>query len=121
VGATGLATNKTEYRRRLGEQSDDQLDAWAKELMRDVAKRVGVVRVIEDVRKTAGLDEAGFRRVFARGGGAPATVGLDAAGRLMAPTISLHCVVTGMRADLSDSRARLIDYLVANFEEIVYI
>ena len=121
MGATGLATNKTEYRRRLGEQSDDQLDTWAKELMRDVAKRVGVARVIEDVRKAARLDEAGIRRVFARGGGAPATIGYDAGGQLMAPTIALHCLVTGMRADLADARARLIEYLVANFDEIVYI
>ena len=121
MGATGLATNKTEYRRRLADQTDDQLDAWAKELMRDVAKRVGLVRVLEDLRSAASLDEAGLRRVFARGGGAPQTVGQDASGRLMLPTISLHCLVTGMRADLPDARRRLIDYLVANFEEIVYI
>lgn len=70
MGATGLAANPTEYRDRLREQSDAQLDAWAAELMRDVAARRGVVKVVADVQKTARLDERTFRRVFARGGGA---------------------------------------------------
>ncbi len=116
----GLAGNPTEYRKRLGDESDDQIDAWTKELMRDVAVRKGVIKVLEDVRQTARLDENGLKRVFARGGGAPATAGYDAQGRLMVPAISLHCLVTGMRAELPDARARLIDYLVANFDEIVY-
>jgi hypothetical protein len=46
VGATGLAANPTEYRKRLGEQTDDQLDSWSKELMRDVAVRRGVIKVL---------------------------------------------------------------------------
>jgi hypothetical protein len=121
VGVTGLAANPTEYRQRLGQQTDEQLDAWAKELMRDVAIRRGVITVVVDVQKTARLDEAGFRRVFARGGGAPQTVGYDAAGHLMVPAISLHFLVTGLRADVADARARIIDYLAANFGEIVYI
>ena len=121
MGATGLAATKTEYRRRLEDQTDDQLDAWTKELLRDTARRVGVAEVIADFRKAARLDEAGFRRVFALGGGAPATVGYDAGDRLMAPTIALHFLVTGLRADVPDARARVIDYLVANFEEIVYV
>ena len=121
MGATGLAGKPTEYRKRLGEQADEQLDSWAKELMRDVAIRRGVITVVTDVQRTARLDEAGFRRVFARGGGAPQTVGFDAAGHLMVPAISLHCLVTGLRADVADARARIIDYLVANFDEIVYI
>jgi len=121
VGATGLAANPTEYRKRLGEQTDEQLDSWAKELMRDVAIRRGVVTVVTDVQRTARLDEAGFRRAFARGGGAPQTVGFDAAGHLMVPAISLHCLVTGMRVDVADARARIIDYLVASFDEIVYV
>jgi hypothetical protein len=121
VGATGLASNPTEYRRRLGDQTDEQLDSWAKELMRDVAIRRGVIKVVTDVRRTARLDEPGIRRVFARGGGAPQTVGFDALGNLMVPAISLHCLVTGLRADASDARKRIIDYLVANFDEIVYV
>jgi hypothetical protein len=51
VEATGLSTNKKEYRARLAEQSDDQIDAWTAELMRDVAIRRGVIKVIKDFRK----------------------------------------------------------------------
>jgi hypothetical protein len=39
----------------------------------------------------------------------------------MVPAISLHCLVTGLRAFAADARARLIDYLAANFDEIVYV
>ena len=45
---TGLSGDPGEYRTRLADQSDEQIDAWAAELMRDVAIRRGVVRVIED-------------------------------------------------------------------------
>jgi len=121
VGATGLAANPTEYRDRLREQTDDQLDAWTAELLRDVAKRRGVAKVVTDFRKTAHLDEKALRRVFARGGGAPQTVGTDANGHLMVPTISLHFLVPGLRAEVPDARDRLIAYLVASFDEIVYV
>jgi hypothetical protein len=121
VGATGLAANPTEYRDRLREQSDEQLDAWTSELLRDVARRRGVAQVVSDFRRTAHLDEKAFRRVFARGGGAPQTVGTDAAGHLMMPSISLHFLVPGLRAELPDARDRLISYLVGCFDEIVYV
>lgn len=121
MGATGLAANPTEYRERLSEQSDAQLDAWAAELMRDVAARRGVVKVVADVQKTARLDERAFRRVFARGGGAPQVVGKDAQGHLIVPAIALHFVVSGLRAELPDARDRLIAYLAASFNEIVYV
>ena len=48
MAATGLSADPTEYRARLGEQDDAQLDAWASELMRDVAKRRGVLKVLAD-------------------------------------------------------------------------
>jgi hypothetical protein len=121
VGASGLASTPTEYRERLRQQTDDQLDSWAAELMRDVAKRRGLVHVVAGFRKTCSLDEGAFRRVFARGGGAPQTVGHDAAGNLMVPTISLHFLVPGLRAEAADARDRLIAYLVACFDEIVYV
>ena len=121
MGATGLAATPTEYLERLRQQTDEQLDAWAAELLRDVAKRRGLAKVVADFRKTAHLDEKAFRRVFARGGGAPQTVGTDAAGRLMVPSISLHFLVPGLRAEVSDARVRLIAYLVACFDEIVYV
>jgi len=121
LGATGLAANPTQYRERLAGQSDEELDAWVAELMRDVAKRRGVAKVVADIQKVARLDEKSFRRVFARGGGASQTIGKDAEGRLMVPTISLHFLVPGLRLEVQDARARLIAYLVASFDEIVYV
>jgi hypothetical protein len=121
VGATGLSPTPTEYRARLLDQPDEQLDAWAAELLRDVAKRRGLAKVVADFRKATRLDEKAFRRAFARGGGAPQTVGTDAGGRLMVPTISLHFLVPGLRAEVSDARDRLIAFLVASFDEIVYV
>jgi hypothetical protein len=121
VAATGLSGDPTEYRARLTAQTDEQIDAWAAELMRDVALRRGVIKVVEDFRRTGGLDERAFERVFASGGGPPAVVGRDASGRLMVPAITLHALVPGIRSQLGDGRDRLIAYLVANFGEIVYV
>jgi hypothetical protein len=121
VAATGLSGDEHEYRTRLDDQSDEQIDAWAAELMRDVAIRRGVIRVVDDFRAAARIDERAFERVFSTGGGPPAVIGRDADGRLMVPAITLHALVPGIRAQVPDGRARLIDYLVANFEEIVYV
>ncbi len=120
-GATGLAQDPAEYRRRLDEQPDDQLDSWAKELMRDVSIRVGVRRVVRDVLASTGIDESGFERVFAAGGGAPATLGRTADGEIMVPAIELWCLVPGIRHEIPGARACLIDYLVRNFDEIAYV
>ncbi len=38
----------------------------------------------------------------------------------MVPAITLHCLVPGLRAQVKDARARLIEYLVENFNELVY-
>ena len=119
--ATGLSADPIEYRDRLAEQSDEQIDAWASELMRDVAKRRGVIRVLEDFRRAARLDERGIEQVFASGGGPTAVVGRDAQGRQMIPAIALHSLVPGVRARAKDGRQRLIDYLVENFDELVYV
>jgi hypothetical protein len=121
MGATGLAANTTEYRKRLAGESDEQIDSWVAELMRDMAKRRGVAVVVADAQKVFRLDESAIRRVFSRGGGAPQTVGRDAEGRLMIPAVSLHFLVPGLRADLQDARTRLIAFLVACFDEIVYV
>jgi hypothetical protein len=121
VTATGLSADPTDYRRRLGEQTDEQIDAWSAELMRDVAIRRGVIRVIEDFRRAAGLSEGEFERVFASGGGPSAVVGRDRDGRLMVPAITLWALVPGIRSQVADARDRLIEYLVANFHEIVYV
>ncbi len=121
MGTTGLAADAKEYRARLQEQPDVQLDTWASELVRDVAMRRGVLRVLADFRRATRLSDAELERVFAAGGGPPALLGRDREGRLMVPAITLHCLVTGLRAEVADGRDRLIEYLVANFEELVYV
>ena len=121
MGATGLSADSDEYRRRLSEQSDDQIDAWSQELMRDLSIRRGVVKVVGDFRRSAHLSEPEFERVFASGGGAPATVGRDEQGRLMVPAIALWALVPGLRAQVPDARDRLVTYLAENFDELVYV
>jgi hypothetical protein len=121
VGATGLSVDRNEYRTRLAEQPDAQIDTWAAEMMRDTAIRRGVVRVVGDFRRAAGLTEQEFERVFAFGGGPPATIGRDAAGRLMVPAAALWALVPGVRSRTPDGRGCLIEYLVASFDELVYV
>lgn len=121
MGASGLSGNQSEYRSRLSDQPDAQIDQWAAELMRDIAIRRGVLRVVEDFRRAARLDEREFERVFASGGGPPATIGRDGQGRLMVPAISLWALVPGIRSQVPDGRDRLIEYLIANFDELVYV
>ena len=121
MATSGLSADPTEYRKRLADQSDEQIDAWASELMRDVVIRRGVIRVIDDFRRTAKLTEPEFERVFASGGGPPAVVGRDREGNIMVPAITLFALVPGIRSQVADGRARLIEYLVANFNEIVYV
>jgi hypothetical protein len=121
VATSGLSADPKEYRTRLAEQSDDQIDAWAAEMMRDVAIRRGVVKVVDDFRRAARLDEPGFERVFASGGGPPASIGRDREGRLMVPAITLFALVPGIRSQVADGRDRLVEYLVQNFDELVYV
>ena len=121
MGTTGLSADPEVYRERLAEQSDEQIDAWASELMRDVAIRRGVVKVVADFRTAARLDESSFERVFASGGGPPAVIGRDRDGRLMVPAITLFALVPGIRSQVADGRDRLVEYLVANFGELVYV
>ena len=121
MAATGLSADPDEYRIRLAAQTDEQIDLWASELMRDVAKRRGVIRVLDDLRRAARLSDADIERVFASGGGPSAVVGRDAQGRQMLPAVALFALVPGIRADARDGRQRLIDYLVENFDELVYV
>ena len=51
MASTGLSADPTEYRARLADQSDDQIDAWVAELMRDVVIRRGIVKVVDDFRR----------------------------------------------------------------------
>ena len=121
MGATGLSAEPAEYRRRLTEQSDEQLDAWTQELMRDLSIRRGVVKVLADFRRSAELSEPELERVFAAGGGAPSTIGRDGQGRLMVPAVALWALVPGLRAQVPDARDRLVSYLVESFGEVVYV
>jgi hypothetical protein len=121
MSGTGLSANPKEYRARLADQADTQIDAWVSELMRDVVIRRGIVKVVSDFRAAARLSEAEFERVFAFGGGAPRTLGRDVKGNVIVPTVSLWTLVPGTRALVPDSRGRLIEYLVANFHELVYV
>ncbi len=121
MAATALSADPKEYRARLATQTDERIDGWVAELMRDVVIRRGIVKVVEDIRRAARLDERGFERVFASGGGPPAVIGRDARGRLVVPTITLFALVPGIRAEVPDARDRLVEYLVENFDEIVYV
>lgn len=121
MGASALSADPMEYRTRLADQSDEQIDAWSAELMRDVTIRRGVLRVVEQFSRSAGINEREFERVFTSGGGPAASIGRDARGRLMVPAITVHALVPGIRSQVADARERLIEYLVANFEEVVYV
>jgi hypothetical protein len=120
LSTTGLAEDPAEYRRRLEEQPDDQLDAWVIDFVRDVSIRRGVLTVLDSFRSATGLDDRGVERVFTAGGGAPAIVGRTADGRLMVPAISLNHLVPGLRSQSQQARGQLIDFLVAGFHEVVY-
>lgn len=119
--ATGLSSNPQQYRERLDEQPDERVDSWAAELMRDTSIRIGVRRVVSELRHALDTDDAGLRRVFAAGGGPAAAAGTTDKGDLMVPAISLYYFVSGAHALFPDARSRLINYLVDNFDEIVYI
>lgn len=120
MGATGLASNRDEYRARLGEQSDAQLDAWAAEAMRDISIRRGVIAVLHDTREAAHVDDRGLEKLYAAGGGPPASVGRDASGQLLLPAATVNCLVAGIRSVVPGAREAIIAYLVANFDELVY-
>jgi hypothetical protein len=118
---TGLAPDPREYRRRLDRQSDDQIDAWAMELMRDLSIRKGVRHVVAGFMEAARLDERGLERVFSAGGGPIATLGRTAGGAPMVPAIQLLFLVRGIRNTTEDARERLIEYLVTGFHELAFI
>jgi hypothetical protein len=120
--ATGLSESPQAYRAKLLEQSDSQIDAWATGSLRDMAKRKGIVATIHEFAHAAHLDEDGLAGAYTLGGGPAATMGRDAEGRLLLPAVSLWCLVPGLRAaDPKGGRERLVAFLVATFEEVVYI
>jgi hypothetical protein len=121
VGATGLAANPIEYRSRLREQTDQQIDAWCAEAMRDISIRRGVRAVLHEFQAATGADDAAVEGIYTAGGGPAATIGRDAGGALFVPAVALHCLVSGARATLADAREMLIEFLVNVFAELVYV
>jgi hypothetical protein len=120
--ATGLSESPQAYRAKLSEQSDSQLDSWVTGTLRDMAKRKGIVTTIREFSHATHLDEDGLAGAYTLGGGPAATMGRDVEGRLLLPAVSLWCLVPGLRAaDPKGGRDRLISFLVAAFEEVVYI
>jgi hypothetical protein len=119
--ATGLSATPQEYRQRLEDQHDDQIDSWVAELMRDMSIRLGVRDVVAAFKRATGTDDAGVTRLYATGGGPIAAIGRTETGELMMPAISLYYLVRGVRALMPDARRRLIEFLVESFDEIVYI
>ncbi|MGH2511283.1 MAG: hypothetical protein ACRDGQ_01210, partial [Candidatus Limnocylindrales bacterium] len=106
---------------RLKEQDDGQLDSWAAELMRDIARRRGVRRVLKDFKKAARVEDGDLERIYAAGGGPPATFGRDAQGQPMVPAVMLWAFVPGIRHEVADGRERIVEYLVENFDDLVYV
>jgi len=75
VADTGLSADPKEYRNRLADQSDEQIDAWAAELMRDVAIRRGVVKVVTDSSGRRGSTTAASSASSRPGEGRPRASG----------------------------------------------
>ena len=99
MGATGLSGDPTEYRTRLLDQSDGQIDAWAAETdarrgdpprRRSASSRTSAGRPgsTSQVSNGCSLPVAARRRASAA----------TATGHLMVPAITLHALVPGIHA-----------------------
>ncbi|MFZ9702790.1 MAG: hypothetical protein ACO3B7_01155 [Candidatus Limnocylindrus sp.] len=120
--ATGLSETPAAYRAKLLAQEGAQIDTWVAGSLRDIAKRKGVVHAVQEFGKATGLDEDGLAGAYTAGGGAAATMGRDDEGHLIFPAVALWALVPGVRTvDPARGNDRLINFLVATFEEVVYI
>jgi hypothetical protein len=120
--ATGLSETPAAYRAKLLAQEGAQIDAWVAGSLRDIAKRKGVVHAVHEFGNATGLDEDGLAGAYTAGGGAAATMGRDDEGHLIFPAVALWALVPGVRTvDPARGNDRLINFLVATFEEVVYI
>lgn len=108
------------YREMVEEQEDDQVDAWAADLLVDFAKRLGVGEAIAAFSAAAGLDARGFQRAFLVGGGPDHVVGIDTAGALAAPIFELPKAIAGLRRIDPEARQSLVRFLVQHREVMSY-
>jgi hypothetical protein len=108
------------YRQMVQDQSDDQVDRWAADLIVDFAKRKGVGTAIAAFCQAAGLDTKGFQRAFLVGGGPDHVVGIDTAGTLAAPIFELPRAIAGLRRTQPDAREHLVRFLVDHREVMSY-
>ncbi len=122
MGATGLSTDANEYRSRLDGQEDTQIDAWVSELMRDVVIRRGIVKVVDDFRRSARLSEPRIR-TGVRFRRRPARLARPRRRRTPGRPRPSRCGRSspGSARRCRTRRQRLIEYLVANFNELVYV
>ena len=121
MAGPGCRPTRRSTGRRLAEQSDDQIDAWAAELMRDVRSAAGSARSSRiSARRRASTTPVSNGCSHPAADRRP-SIGRDRDGDLMVPAIALYALVPGIQAQVPDGRDRLIEYLVANFEEIVYV
>jgi len=120
--ATGLSESPQAYKAKLDTQDDAQLDAWATGSLRDIAKRKGVAIAVQEFGHAAGLNDDALAGAYTLGGGPAATMGRSVDGKLIFPAAALWALVPGVRTlDVARGRARLIAFLVATFDEVVYI
>jgi hypothetical protein len=120
--ATGLSESPEAYKAKLDTQDDAQLDAWATGSLRDIAKRKGVAIAVREFGHASGLNDDALAGAYTLGGGPAATMGRSVDGQLIFPAVGLWALIPGVRTmDEARGRARLIAFLVATFEEVVYI
>ena len=112
--------DEREYREMVSAQTDEQIDTWAADLFMDFAKRRGVGTAIAAFTRAAGLDAAGFQRVFIVGGGPDHVVGIDTAGDMAAPIFELPKAIAGLRRIDPAARDRLVNFLVGHREVMSY-
>jgi hypothetical protein len=120
--ATGLSESPQAYEAKLLQQTDEQIDAWAIGSLRDIAKRKGVAIAVHEFGHATSLSDNHLAAAYTLGGGPAATMGRSVDGRLIFPAVALWALVPGLHQfDAAHAKAKLVAFLVATFEEVVYI
>ena len=106
LGATGLAADPAEYRARLREQPDEQIDAWAARRCATSPSGAGFAASSTTYQAATGLDERSLEQRLRRGRRAAApSIGPRRGGTAPLPAVTLHCLVPGTGRS-SPTRAR---------------